>query len=228
MCRFWGDYFWLNVGQFQRSYLSSSSKDLMPQDPNWSYLITLQGHNKGQWPCCPQDTGIPIGEEHIDYAKNSFSDTYEEFYKFFNHENDQKAPSFTEAENWLLEKGKRSDTLWLWYWLEFAISSFLCPTSSTTLCVWAFHEIVDPAKMRKYNWRRLVVERLFKGITEFNQGERKSGCLLFLTVWCIIFFLLTQCKLFVFANYKIWPPPPTNTYATCRFCIWMPSTPVML
>ena len=132
--------------------------------------------------------GIPIGEEHIDYAKNSFSDTYEEFYKFFNHENDQKAPSFTEAENWLLEKGKRSDTLWLWYWLEFAISSFLCPTSSTTLCVWAFHEIADPAKIRKYNWRRLVVERLFKGITEFNQGERKSGCLLFLTVWCIIFF----------------------------------------
>ena len=79
--------------------------------------------------------GIPIGEEHIDYTKNSFSDTYEEFYKFYNNENDQKAPSFTEAENWLLEKEKRSDTLWLWYWLEFAISSFLCPTSSTTLCV---------------------------------------------------------------------------------------------
>jgi len=142
--------------------------------------------------------GIPIGEEHIDYAKNSFSDTYEEFYKFFNHENDH------------------------------CISSFLCPTSSTILCVWAFHEIADPAKIRKYNWCRLVVERLFKGITEFNQGERKSGCLLFLTVWCIIFFLLTQCKLFVFANYIIWPPLPTNTYATSRFCIWMPSTPVML
>ncbi|KAG2556340.1 hypothetical protein PVAP13_8NG071801 [Panicum virgatum] len=126
--------------------------------------------------------GIPIGEEHIDYAKNSFSDTYEEFYKFFSNENDQKAPLFTEAENWLLKKGKRSDTLWLWYWLEFAISSFLCPTSSTILCVWAFHEIADPAKIRKYNWRRLVVERLFKGITEFNQGERKSGCLLFLMI----------------------------------------------
>ena len=159
--------------------------------------------------------GIPIGEEHIDYAKNSFSDTYEEFYKFFNHENDQKAPSFTEAENWLLEKRKRSDTLWLWYWLEFAISSFLCPTSSTTLCVWAFHEIADPAKIRKYNWRRLVVERLFKGITEFNQGERKSGCLLFLMVWCIIFFLLTQCKLFVFANYIIWPPPRSPNQYIC-------------
>ena len=81
--------------------------------------------------------------------------------------------------------------------------------------MWAFHEIADPAKIRKYNWRRLVVERLFKGITEFNQGERKSGCLLFLTVWCIIFSLLTQYKLFVFANYIIWPPPPSPNQYIC-------------
>ena len=60
--------------------------------------------------------GLPMVGEHIDYAKNNFADTYEEFYKVFNHENDQKAPTFTEAENWLLGEGKkRSDTLWLWY-----------------------------------------------------------------------------------------------------------------
>ncbi|RLN03802.1 hypothetical protein C2845_PM13G04180 [Panicum miliaceum] len=136
--------------------------------------------------------GISMGEEHIDYAKNSFADTFEEFYKVFNHENDQKAPSFTEAENWLLGKGKRSDTLWLRYWLEFAISSLLCPTSSTTLCVRAFHAIADSTKITKYNWCRLIVERLIKGITEFNNGGRKSlsGCLLFLTVRCIIILYL--------------------------------------
>ncbi|RLN33835.1 uncharacterized protein C2845_PM03G28860 [Panicum miliaceum] len=135
--------------------------------------------------------GIPIGGEQIDYAKNSFTDKFEEFYKVFNHENDQKASSFMEAEKWILGKGKRrSDTLWLQYWLEFAISSLLCHTSSTTLCVRAFHAISDSEKISKYNWCRPVVERLIKGIIEFNNGERKSmsGCLLFLTIRCIIVF----------------------------------------
>ena len=127
--------------------------------------------------------------EHIDYAKNSFADTYEEFYKVFNHENDQKVPTFTESENWLLGEGKkRSDTLWLWYWLEFAISSFLCPTSNPSLCVRAFHAIADIEKIDKYNWCRLVVEKLIRGITEFNEVGKKSvsGCLFLLTVRQII------------------------------------------
>src|SRR6185369_14177931 len=51
--------------------------------------------------------GLPMVGEHVDYAKNSFADTYEEFYKVFNHENDQKAPTFAEAENWLLGEGKK-------------------------------------------------------------------------------------------------------------------------
>ena len=133
--------------------------------------------------------GLPMVGEHIDYAKNSFADTYEEFYKVFNHENDQKAPTFTEAENWLLGEGKkRSDTLWLWYWLEFAISSFLCPTSNPSLCVQVFHAIADIEKIDKYNWCRLVVEKLIRGITEFNEVGKKSvsGCLFLLTVRWII------------------------------------------
>ena len=148
--------------------------------------------------------GLTMVGEHIDYAKNSFADTYEEFYKVFNHENDQKAPTFTEAENWLLGEGKkRSDTLWLWYWLEFAISSFLCPTSNPSLCVRAFHAIANIEKIDKYNWCGLVVERLIRGITEFNEVGKKSvsGCLFLLTVRWIIppcVFLFTQCKLFCF------------------------------
>ena len=74
--------------------------------------------------------GLPMVGEHIDYAKNSFADTYEEFYKVFNHENDQKAPTFTEAENWLLGEGKkRSDTLWLWS------SAHSCALLQTQVCV---------------------------------------------------------------------------------------------
>ncbi|KAG2540592.1 hypothetical protein PVAP13_9NG575156 [Panicum virgatum] len=129
--------------------------------------------------------GLPMVGEHIDYAKNSFADTYEEFYKVFNHENDQKAPTFTETENWLLGEGKkRSDTLWLWYCLEFAISSFLCPTSNPSLCVRAFHAIADIEKINKYNWCRLVVEKLIRGITKFNEVGKKSvsGCLFLLTI----------------------------------------------
>ena len=99
---------------------------------------------------------------------------HEEFYKVFNHENDQKVPTFTEAENWLLGEGKkRSDTLWLWYWLEFAISSFLCPTSNPSLCVRAFHAIANIEKIDKYNWCGLVVERLIRGITEFSEVGKK-------------------------------------------------------
>ena len=150
--------------------------------------------------------GLPMVGEHIDYAKNSFADTYEEFYKVFNHENDQKAPTFTEAENWLLGEGKkRSDTLWLWYWLEFAISSFLCPTSNPSLCVRAFHAIADIEKINKYNWYRLVVEKLIRGITEFNEVGKKSvsGCLFLLTVrWIIphVFFYSHNASYFVFAQ----------------------------
>ena len=154
--------------------------------------------------------GLPMVGEHIDYAKNSFADTYEEFYKVLNHENDQKAPTFTEAENWLLGEGKkRSDTLWLWYWLEFAISSFLCPTSNPSLCVRAFHAIADIEKINKYNWCRLVVEKLIRGITEFNEVGKKSvsGCLFLLTVRRIIppcvFLIHTMQVILFLPNYII-------------------------
>ena len=46
--------------------------------------------------------GIPMGQEYIDYEKKSFADTFGDFYRLFKHEHDQKAPTFIEAENWLL------------------------------------------------------------------------------------------------------------------------------
>jgi len=110
----------------------------------------------------------------------------------------------TEAENWLLGEGKkRSDTLWLWYWLEFAINSFLCPTSNPSLCVQAFHAIADIEKINKYNWRKLIVEKLIRGITEFNEVGKKSvsGCLFLLTVQRIIppcVFLIHTMKVICF------------------------------
>lgn len=50
--------------------------------------------------------GIPIGKQYIDYEKKSFAATFAEFYIIFNHEHDQKAPTFAEAGNWLLYNGK--------------------------------------------------------------------------------------------------------------------------
>ncbi|RLN43230.1 uncharacterized protein C2845_PM01G07440 [Panicum miliaceum] len=48
----------------------------------------------------------------------------------------------------------------------------------------AFHPIVDSKFIKNYNWGKLVVDRLVKGIIEFKQGNRKSvsGCLFFLTI----------------------------------------------
>ncbi|RLN40122.1 hypothetical protein C2845_PM01G07450 [Panicum miliaceum] len=46
--------------------------------------------------------GIPIGQMNIDYEKKSFAGTFAEFYEVFEHEDDQKAPTFAEAKNWLL------------------------------------------------------------------------------------------------------------------------------
>ena len=178
--------FWFNVGQFQRIYLWLIKRFDVTRS---ELVIPYRGRIKVDDHAVHRILGLPMVGEHIDYAKNSFADTYEEFYKVFNHENDQKASTFTKAENWLLGEGKkRSDTLWLWYWLEFAISSFLCPTSNPSLCVRAFHAIADIEKIDKYNWCRLVVEKLIRGITEFNEVGKKSvsGCLFLLTVRQII------------------------------------------
>ncbi|CAO2141442.1 unnamed protein product, partial [Urochloa humidicola] len=45
----------------------------------------------------------------------------------FGHEDDQKAPTFVEAEQWFEKDGKglTSDE-WLQHWLVFATTSFLC------------------------------------------------------------------------------------------------------
>jgi len=71
----------------------------------------------------------------------------------------------------------------------FAISTFLCPTSSPKLCVRTFHSIEITEDIKGYNWCKLVVDRLIKGIAKFKAGKRKfvSGCLFFLTVWTLDF-----------------------------------------
>jgi hypothetical protein len=135
---------------------------------------------------------LPVGGEHIIYENNSGSDTFAQFYKVFCHEKDQVAPNFTEVENWLLDEGKGNlSDKWLQYWLMFAISTLLCPTSNTKLCVKAFHSVANPREVGNYNWCQLVVERLKKGIIEHKENNRKfvSGCFLFLTVRAINLFL---------------------------------------
>lgn len=132
--------------------------------------------------------GLPMGPNSVVYEKKSYSDTFTEFYQVFGHENDHKAPSFVEVEKWLSGEGKNSiDDKWLKVWLMFAISTFLCPTSSPKLCVRAFISISITKEIKGYNWCKLVVDRLIKGIAKFKSGKRKfvSGCLFFLTVWTL-------------------------------------------
>ena len=75
---------------------------------------------------------LRMGANLIDYEKKSYSETFIEFYKLFGHENDQNKPTFVEVEKWLRSVGKElADDKWLKVWLMFAISSLLCPTSST-------------------------------------------------------------------------------------------------
>ena len=93
-----------------------------------------------------------MGPNSVVYEKKSYSDTFTEFYQVFGHENDHKAPSFVEVEKWLSGEGKNSiDDKWLKVWLMFAISTFLCPTSSPKLCVRAFHSISITKEIKGYN-----------------------------------------------------------------------------
>ena len=58
--------------------------------------------------------GLLMEKTLIDYEKNSYSETFMEFYNFFGHENDQNAPTFVEVEKWLFSEGKKSaDDKWL-------------------------------------------------------------------------------------------------------------------
>ena len=66
--------FWFNVGQFQRIYLWL----IIRFDVTRSELvIPYRDRIKVDDHTVQKILGIPMGEEHIDYAKNSFSDTYE-------------------------------------------------------------------------------------------------------------------------------------------------------
>ena len=55
------------------------------------------------------------------------------------------------------------------------------------VCVWAFHSIAITKDIKGYNWCKLVVDRLIKGVAKFKARKRKfvSGCLFFLTVWTL-------------------------------------------
>jgi hypothetical protein len=156
---------------------------------------------------------LPVGGEHIIYENNSGSDTFTQFYKVFGHKKDQVAPNFTQVENWLLDEGKGNlSDKWLQYWLIFAISTLLCPTSSTKLCVKAFHSVANPRDVGNYNWCQLVVERLKKGIIEHKENNRKFvlGCFLFLTVRATNMFLF--CLL---------PPPPHYFFTNLFFYLFL-------
>ena len=157
--------------------------------------------------------GLPMGANLIDYEKKSYSETFIEFYKLFGHENDQNAPTFVEVEKWLRSVGKElADDKWLKVWLMFAISSFLCPTSSTKLCVRAFHSIAIIEEIQGYNWCKLIVDRLIKGIADFKNGERKflSGCLFFLTVCMLNFSHILLFPVFFLQDLTICISPPAN------------------
>lgn len=43
---------------------------------------------------------------YIDYEKKSFTNTFAKFYKVFNHEHNQKAPTFVQSKKWSLHDGK--------------------------------------------------------------------------------------------------------------------------
>jgi len=41
---------------------------------------------------------LPMGATLIDYEKESYSETFIQFYKVFGHQNDQNAQTFVEVE----------------------------------------------------------------------------------------------------------------------------------
>jgi len=148
-------------------------------------VIPYRGRIKVDDQAAKRVLGLPMGPNPVVYEKKSYADTFSEFYQVFGHDNDHKAPTFVEVDKWLSGEGKKStDDKWLKVWLMFAISTFLCPTSSSKLCVRAFHSIAITKDIKGYNWCKLVVDRLIKGIAKFKAGKRKfvSGCLFFLTV----------------------------------------------
>ena len=139
--------------------------------------------------------------------KHSFSST-----KFW-------SPKWSECTNirrsWkvVVRRGKKSaDDKWLKVWLMFVISSLLCLTSSTKLCVRAFHSIAIIEEIQGYNWCKLIVDRLIKEIADFKNGERKflSGCLFFLTVCMLNFSHILLFPVFFLQDLTICISPPAN------------------
>ena len=49
---------------------------------------------------------LPMGATLIDYEKESYSETFIQFYKVFGHENDQNAQTFVEVEKQLFGEGR--------------------------------------------------------------------------------------------------------------------------
>ncbi|KAL6634601.1 hypothetical protein ACP70R_027272 [Stipagrostis hirtigluma subsp. patula] len=129
--------------------------------------------------------GLPNGQQPIEYKKLSHTDAFKDFYKDFGHSDDLKAPTFVEVENYFLGEGKgQTSNVWLKKWLLFAISSVLCPTTSSRLSVRGCHAIADTTTITNFNWCRLLLEQLVKGVVDYTKGIKSSvsGCLLFLVI----------------------------------------------
>jgi hypothetical protein len=93
----------------------------------------------------------------------------------------------------ILERLKQNRTTnddFLRSWLMIAISTFLCPPTSTAISPRCYPAIVDLSKVKKLNWCQFVVDQL--KVAASKMGKRKSfkGCLLVLVVSLFALFLL--------------------------------------
>uniref|UniRef100_A0A0E0D2N9 Ubiquitin-like protease family profile domain-containing protein n=1 Tax=Oryza meridionalis TaxID=40149 RepID=A0A0E0D2N9_9ORYZ len=115
-----------------------------------------------------------MGDKDVSYEMESEAT---EFVLNFLGINNDTSPSLTSL-GIQLEKLKLADDKYLCMWIIYVISSFLAPTTATTVSPRCYPSVVDAGNIKNLNWCKFVISTLQK--TAKAGKNTNSACLLYM------------------------------------------------
>lgn len=108
----------------------------------------------------------------------------------------RKAPKISAVVK-RVEDNKRANDDFVRSWLMLAVSTFLCPPTSTGISPRCYPSIMDLSRVKDLNWCQFVVDQLRKAGSKLGKRSSVKGCVFFLVV-SVLLLLVSSNIYFLF------------------------------
>ena len=140
--------------------------------------------------------GIPIGGEDIRQQKDESAKA-----NFLKEINETSFPLIKTFGKKLVGNTLSDDDIFR-YFMVVALSTFLCPNSSTLPSPKYLGALIDVSTMKDWDWSKFVFEWLFASISLYRKSKEGQSVAAYTSLWYVFFPLLvflsiTFCHLYV-------------------------------